>query len=271
MRDLCNVEISRAVPEQDHRYGAHVHLLADPVARTMLARLGSPAVGQPAINRLLGSLYDRLLDAAIAGQLPFTEQTVESRMAVHHPGMTVEGSFLDPGTAVSIAAIGRAGTLPGFRCFERLSEILDPEGVCLDHLLLQRQTDAAGRVIGVEGAGAKIGRPLDDRYLLVTDPMGATGSTMLHALDLYTKEVGGTQRALVALHLIVTPEYIRAVHGRYPQLEIYALRLDRGLSDADVLATVPGTHPERERGLDHRHYIVPGMGGLGELVNNAYV
>jgi uracil phosphoribosyltransferase len=192
-------------------------------------------------------------------------------MASHHPGMSVEGNFLDPRSHVSVAAIGRAGTLPGFRCFERLSELLDPTGVCLDHILLQRQTDAAGRVIGVGYGGSKIGRPLDDRYLLVTDPMGATGSTMLYTLDLYTKEVGGQSRALVALHLIITPEYLRAVHRRYPQLEIYALRLDRGLSDPDVLQTVPGTHPDRERGLDDRHYIVPGMGGLGELVNNAYV
>ncbi|MEI8254618.1 MAG: hypothetical protein WCJ30_03005, partial [Deltaproteobacteria bacterium] len=39
----------------------------------------------------------------------------------------------------------------------------------------------------------------------------------------------------------------------------------------DVLATVPGTHPDRERGLDDRQYIVPGAGGLGELLNNAWI
>ena len=94
---------------------------------------------------------------------------------------------------------------------------------------------------------------------------------MRYTLDLYEKEVGGNMRKGVAIHLIVTPEYLRAMAESHPELTIYALRLDRGLSEPDVLETIPGTHPERERGLDDRHYIVPGMGGLGELVNNAFV
>jgi hypothetical protein len=52
---------------------------------------------------------------------------------------------------------------------------------------------------------------------------------------------------------------------------IYALRLDRGLSSASVLSTVPGTHWDDERGLDEHQYIVPGAGGVGEILNNAWV
>ena len=51
----------------------------------------------------------------------------------------------------------------------------------------------------------------------------------------------------------------------------YALRLDRGLSPAEVFGTEPGTHWDKERGLDDRQYIVPGGGGFGEIMNNAYV
>jgi uracil phosphoribosyltransferase len=90
-------------------------------------------------------------------------------------------------------------------------------------------------------------------------------------LDLYQKQVQGRARAFVALHLIVTPEYIRTVLGRHPQVKIYALRVDRGLSPADVLKTVPGTHLARERGLNDNQYIVPGAGGLGEVLNNSFV
>ena len=39
----------------------------------------------------------------------------------------------------------------------------------------------------------------------------------------------------------------------------------------DVLKTVPGTRWEEERGLNDRHYIVPGGGGFGEILNNAFV
>jgi uracil phosphoribosyltransferase len=66
----------------------------------------------------------------------------------------------------------------------------------------------------------------------------------------------------------VTPEYLQRITSKFPQVEIYALRLDRGMSSPDVLATVPGTHWEQERGLNHIDYIVPGAGGLGELINN---
>ena len=90
-------------------------------------------------------------------------------------------------------------------------------------------------------------------------------------LDVITTAAKGTPRKLIALHLIITPEYVRYIHTHYPQLVIYGLRLDRGLSDADVLATVPGTYHERERGLNEKDYIVPGAGGLGEVINNSYV
>jgi uracil phosphoribosyltransferase len=57
----------------------------------------------------------------------------------------------------------------------------------------------------------------------------------------------------------------------HPDVIVYAARVDRGLSAPDVLDTVPGTRWEEERGLDDRQYIVPGGGGLGELMNNAWV
>ncbi len=73
------------------------------------------------------------------------------------------------------------------------------------------------------------------------------------------------------MHLIVTPEYVKNLCKAHPDAVVYALRLDRGLSPAHVFATPPGTHWDEERGLDEHQYIVPGAGGLGELLNNAWV
>jgi uracil phosphoribosyltransferase len=42
------------------------------------------------------------------------------------------------------------------------------------------------------------------------------------------------------------------------------------LSPADVLQTVPGTRWAEERGLTDHQYIVPGAGGLGEVLNNSW-
>ena len=99
--------------------------------------------------------------------------------------------------------------------------------------------------------------------------MGATGGTLVEALDLFKKH--GKARKYIALHCIVTPEYLRKIQSRHPDLLVYAIRLDRGLSSPEVLNSVPGTHWDQERGLNDKHYIVPGGGGFGEIMNNAYV
>src|SRR5262249_1145051 len=87
----------------------------------------------------------------------------------------------------------------------------------------------------------------------------------------YKTALEGKPARCIALHLIVTPEYIKRVHGTHPDLRIYALRLDRGLSPAAVLRTEPGTRWDEERGLNDIHYIVPGAGGVGEILNTAWV
>ena len=106
--------------------------------------------------------------------------------------------------------------------------------------------------------------------VLVPDPMGATGSSMCWTLDLYKRLPGGPPARLIALNLVVTPEYLAAMANHHPDVPVYALRLDRGLSPADVLASPLGAHPGRERGLNDHQYIVPGAGGLGEVLNHTH-
>ena len=69
----------------------------------------------------------------------------------------------------------------------------------------------------------------------------------------------------------IYPQEIENVLTAHPDTIIYAWRLDRGLSAPEVLGTVPGTRWSEERGLDEHQYIVPGAGGVGELLNNAWV
>ena len=101
--------------------------------------------------------------------------------------------------------------------------------------------------------------------------MGATGGSICTALEAYREQVVGKPRKVICAHLIVTPEYLKRVTTQHPDAVIYALRLDRGLSPPEVFDSVPGTHWDKERGLDDRQYIVPGGGGFGEIMNNAYV
>jgi len=254
-----------------HHYGEGVHILSQPFPMSLLTELSVPRTGQPRFNFILKQLYEWLLSAVVSRELA-TRQVVEAtRMKPINPEGVYEGESVDRHQSVVVAAVARGGILPGQVFFDGLNEFLDPARVRQDHIFMARVTDQDNRVIGVETSGSKIGGPIDDTTVLIPDPMGATGSSMVETMRIYRDTVSGTPRRLIGVHLIVTPEFVKRVKGVFPDARIYAVRLDRGLSSPEVLATPPGTHWDLERGLNDNQYIVPGAGGLGELMNNAWV
>jgi len=269
--DAPHDTITHLAPEIEHRYGAGVHLLADPVALTLLARVCAQGVAQPEVGRLCKHLYRSLAQTVLASEFPRRMATVRTRMFDTTPLGVWSGETLDPATLTVVVALARAGLAPSQVTYDFLNEVLEPAQVRQDHLSLGRQTDAAGRVTGALLDAAKIGGPIADAFVLIPDPMGATGATVSTALAHYRDTARGLARRIIAMHLIVTPEYLRHVRARHPEVVVYALRLDRGLSPPEVLETIPGTHWASERGLTDHHYIVPGGGGLGEVLNNSFV
>ena len=271
MRDHAYDKVPFRAAELEHRYGGGVHLLADPLALTQLARLCAKTTFQPDINRLVATLYDQLLRTIINAEFPRRSSATPTRMIDSTPYAVVHGETLDDQIRAVTVNIARAGTLPSQITYDLLNGILDPRLVRQDHFVMARVLDEASRVVGARISGSKIGGDVDDAILLFPDPMGATGGSICTALEAYREQVVGKPRKVICAHLIVTPEYLRRVTGQHPEAIIYALRLDRGLSPPEVFDTVPGTQWDRERGLDDRQYIVPGGGGFGELMNNAYV
>jgi uracil phosphoribosyltransferase len=271
MVDVAYAESRFRAPEIAHHYGPRVHLLDDPLAWTLLARACSPETGQPDMGRLIRSLYEALARVVIAAEFPRVRVDVPTRMIAAHPEAVYRGLALARATKAVTVGIARAGTMPSQVLFELLNEVLDPSLVRQDHLFMSRQVNDKGEVTGATWHDAKIGRDVGDRVVLFPDPMGATGSSLVSAVDYYRTALEGQPAKCIALHLIVTPEYIRRVHQAHPELVIYALRLDRGLSDPAVLRAAPGERWGEERGLNEKHYIVPGAGGVGEILNNAWV
>lgn len=271
MVDVAYAESLFKAPQIPHRYGERVHLLDDPLSWTLLARACSPETGQPDVGRLVRMLYQGLARTVLAAEFPRARVDVPTRMVSSHPEAVYRGAALARATKAVTVGIARAGTMPSQVVFELMNEVLDPALVRQDHLFMSRQTNASGEVIGATWHDAKIGRDVGERYVLFPDPMGATGSSMVSAVSYYKTALEGTPARCIAIHLIVTPEYIRRVHGAHPDVVIYALRLDRGLSEKNALKEIPGTRWDEERGLNDIQYIVPGAGGVGEILNNAWV
>jgi uracil phosphoribosyltransferase len=253
-----------------HHYGPDVRLFDDSFLMTLLSRIGSPNTGTAEVPNLVRTAYQRMLHELLAGEFPRTKQRHPTRMTALEPRAFVEAPMLCRDTKLVICSVIRAGMLPAQACYEAAIEVLPPENVRLDVLNMSREIDKQGQVSGIRLDGTKIGGPIDGALVLLPDPMGATGGTVTKAVDVY-KELGGTPHAIAAVHLMVTPEAIQRVTGAHPGVRLYAGRLDRGLSTERALASVPGEIPAEERGLNDVQYIVPGAGGMGELLTNSWV
>lgn len=258
-----------SLSEIKHLYGKNVHILSDPFLHTHLSKLCSEETFQPVINELVTTIHSSLLKIVVNQEFPQKNAITTSRMATTHAEGVFQSPALDPDIPVVSVNLARAGTLPSHVCYTALNYFMNPKTVRQDHISIARQTNEKHEVTGSDVSGHKIGGRVDDAIVLFPDPMGATGGTLIEAMNLYKKH--GHAKKWIAMHCIVTPEYLRNVTTAQPDLIIYAIRLDRGLSSKEVLSTVPGMRWAEERGLDDRHYIVPGGGGFGEIMNNAFV
>jgi uracil phosphoribosyltransferase len=272
MAERSYEDVPTSLDQVEHRYGPNVCLLRDPYLLTLLARLSSPETVQPDINRLVRELYTLMTSKVIAAVFPRRRVEQPTRMISRTPHGVYVGQTIEPATRVVVVDVARAGILPAAVVYDQLNHVLDARGVRQDHIVMSRQTDSStGAVVGVTMSSSKVAGDAAGAILVVPDPMGATGSSMCSAVNLYKQPGMIPPRAVLLLSLIVTPQYLARVRREHPEAQIFAVRLDRGLSPPHVLATVPGELWAEENGLDEHDYIVPGGGGFGEIMNNAYV
>ena len=259
--------------EMKHHYGPQVHIAADPSLWSQLARLCETDTVQPEVNHLVRALYTSLIHRVVNAHFPLVERTVTTRMAQFDKQpdrATWTGHLLDQSQKVVTVDVARAGMLPSQICFDVLNTVLEPQGIRQDHVIMARTVDENDRVTGAHFGESKIGGDVEDAIVLFPDPMGATGSSLSKAIAHYKEEVPGTAKQIVAMNLIVTPEYLKRLHDDHPDVHVHVLRVDRGASAPEILATELGQRWDEESGLNEKQYILPGGGGFGEIINNAY-
>ncbi|MFZ5476282.1 MAG: uracil phosphoribosyltransferase [Myxococcota bacterium] len=271
MKDSAHCTLVRPSPGTPHAYGENLVLHGLPYPLTLLARLGHPECHQPEVGRLAQRLFEFLFHQIASAELPHLVTRHPTRMTAVHRDQVYEGTTVDRAQRVVVVDVARAGILGAQLFYDRFNELLEPAGVRQDHMFVGRTTDPGGQVTGASIAAAKIGGPVEGALLVIPDPMGATGGSLCEVLDHYARIGAGRPATVVFAHLIVTPEYVQRVHAAHPEVRIHAIRLDRAFSSAAALETLPGTFPDEERGLDGHQYIVPGAGGLGEVLNNSWV
>ena len=253
-----------------HAYGENVHIQDDALTSTLLARLSCADTPHPEVMAILRAAYQHLGAEAFGMTLPTVQSERPTRMAASQPDAGVlRGEQLDPSQQVVVLDIMRGGIVPAQTLFELLTLVLPLDCLRLDHLDMARVADSAGRMSGVDLRAAKVGGTLDGVTLVIPDPMGATGGTLRTAVN-WLVDNHGTPSQILAIPLIATPEFLASARDLKQEVKVFAGRVDRGLSPEHVLLEVPGTLWAQERGLTEAGYIVPGAGGLGEVINNSW-
>ena len=89
----------------------------------------------------------------------------------------------------------------------------------------------------------KLPNPIEQRTIVVTDPMLATGGSAEAAID-FVKKQGG--KNIKFMCIIAAPEGLKRLHEAHPDVQIYCGHLDRELND--------------------HAYICPGLGDAGDRI-----
>lgn len=224
----------------------NVTILDTPYHLSLLARLGEPNCQQPEVSRLIHTLYDSLFSQVSSATLETETIQIPTRMHSKDDRGIYSGIVFKKEQKVVVTDLIRAGIEPSTLFYHKLTEILDPKGVRQDHIMAQRVEGDHG-VTDTSLMASKIGGSIENATVFLPDPMGATGHSMEKTIDFYLKHHGHPKQ-FVAVHLIVTPEYLERMSKIDAPLSVYAARQDAGLTDED--------------------YIYPGLGGVGEIISN---
>ena len=255
----------------EHNYPKQVYILNNGFLNTLLTQISQSQTIQPLFNTLLTKVYNDLFTQILNNEWPTVATSVPTRMTEVHTDQKLNVTVFDEKQKAVCVDIARAGMVPSQVIFDLVNYISKPEGIRQDHIFASRMTNQNNAVTHTCLQSSKIGGDVDDALVFLPDPMGATGSSLCEVISHYKNNIKGTAKRYISVHLIVTPEFIKKVTATHPDAQIYAARVDRGFSNTDALEQIPGKLWDQEKGLNENQYIVPGAGGVGELINNSFV
>ncbi|PWN92359.1 PRTase-like protein [Acaromyces ingoldii] len=167
----------------------------------------------------------RLLVEEGLNHLPTLEKTVNTPTGLPYTGVSFQGRIC----GVSILRAGEAMESGLRECCR---------SVRIGKILIQRDEETSQPKLFY----AKLPEDIADRWVLLLDPMLATGGSALQAIEVLIKHGVSPQRILF-LNLVASPEGLDNVWRKFPDVRVISAWVDEG--------------------LDERNYIVPGLGDFG--------
>lgn len=172
-------------------------------------------------NRIIRLLVEEGLN-----HLPVVEHTVTTPVGRNYAGLLFQGKIC----GVSIMRAGEAME-QGLRDCCR--------SVRIGKILIQRDEETSQPKLFYD----KLPEDIAQRWVLLLDPMFATGGSAIMAVEVL-KSRGVPEERILFLNLIASPEGIANFATKFPKLRVVTAFVDQG--------------------LDSKNYIVPGLGDFGD-------
>ena len=184
--------------------------------------------------RIAARKITRVLLYEASKNLPMVKKEIET------PLTKFEALTIDDDITLIISPILRAGLIFTDEAIDILPQ------ACIRHLGMYRDEKTLKPVWYYNKVPMDAPQP-EKFYIYITDPMLATGNSLLNAIKLYVDK-GIPVENIKCICIIAAPEGLDNVHKQYPGIEIITASVDERINE--------------------KGYIVPGMGDAGDRIFN---
>lgn len=214
----------------------NVRVINNPVVLFNLCKMRDKNTDSQGV-RISARNIARCLLYEVSKDLPLVETDVTT------PITTFKTKTINPNINLIISPILRAGLI----FTDEAVDIL-PQAI-IRHIGMCRDEETLKPVWYYNKVPAEAQNP-ENLYVYITDPMLATGNSLLEAVKLYADK-GIPSKNIKCICMISAPQGIENIHKNYPDVEIITAAIDDCLNE--------------------KGYIVPGMGDAGDRIFNTVV
>lgn len=214
-------------------YMDNVRVINNPVVLLNLCTMRDKNTDSQGV-RIATRKITRCLLYEAAKNLPLVERDVTT------PLTTFRAKTVDPDINLIISPILRAGLIFTDEAIDILPQ------ATIRHIGMYRDEKTLKPVWYYNKVPMEADNP-EKFYIYITDPMLATGNSLLAAIELYANK-GIPIKNIKCICMIAAPEGLKNIYEKYPDIEIITAAVDDHLNE--------------------KGYIVPGMGDAGDRIFN---
>lgn|SRR5574344_497070 len=211
----------------------NVNVIKNPVICQSLCTMRDKDTDSQSV-RIATRKITRVLLYEASKNLPLVEREITT------PLTTFKTKDIDSDIKIIISPILRAGLIFTDEAIDILPD------ACIRHIGMYRDEKTLKPVWYYNKVPMATPNP-EKFYVYITDPMLATGNSLLEAIRLYADK-GIPVKNIKCICIIAAPQGIELIHKEFPDIEITTAAVDDHLNE--------------------KGYIVPGMGDAGDRIFN---